>query len=242
MVIEKIIKKNKEYLLEKEKVDLLYHDLCGLCSEVSVSDLEKLDYSMLKEVIELLNFKVSDTKRAELNAYYQSRREKEHPTINDVNYYPDLNKLDNLSKEDKYKLDMYLSKNRVGNYLYTGSSLYIKSGLSKFMTSSIWEELFKLGIVEKVYKYSVDCDCDSFDKSDEFITDEEYQKLKRYYTVDRTTLSEDELEELEDSYTYLSYSCERCDTYEEIDNLTKLENFEILYKLKLPADRSVDKL
>ena len=143
---------------------------------------------------------------------------------------------------EKHKLDIYLSKNRVGNYLYTGSSFYIKSGLSKFMTSSIWEELFKLGIVEKVYKYSVDCDCDSFDKSDEFITDEEYQKLKRYYTVDRTTLSEDELEELEDSYTYLSYSCERCDTYEEIDNLTKLENFEILYKLKLPADRSVDKL
>lgn len=242
MVIEKIIKKNKEYLIEKEKVDLLYHDLCGLCSNVSISDLENLDYSTLKEVIELLNFKVSDTKRTELNTYYQSRREKEHPVINNVNYYPDLNKLDNLSKEAKYKLDIYLSKNRVGNYLYTGSSLYIKSGLSKFMTSSIWEELFKLGIIEKIYKYSVNCDCDSFDKMDEFIDDETYQKLKRFYTVDRTVLSDEELEELDDSYTYLSVSCERCDTYEEIDDLSKLEKFEILYKLKLPADRSVDKL
>ena len=110
------------------------------------------------------------------------------------------------------------------------------------MTNSIWEELFKLGIIEKIYKYSVNCDCDSFDKMDEFIDDKTYQKLKRFYTVDRTVLSDEGLEELDDSYTYLSVSCERCDKYEEIESLEELEKYEILYKLKLAADRSVDKL
>lgn len=242
--MKEIIELWKNYNIEKDKLNEIYKELRSKVSVMTIDDLDMFSYDELKLMYNL--FIGTDAEKLYLSVYNEKRLEK-YPQLKGVIYFDAINQIDFLSDEDKKALDTVLSYYKTGDFIRKGSKIYNKY---KFIfTDEVLDKLCELGILTRVYVYKALCSCDDDFKNIEYVSQDVYDKMKYWLSLDKSKLSREEYERLEDeNFVTLYLDCENYDCIEpelsfEVETLEDLEKYScILYKVVGVANRKYDKL
>lgn len=229
--IDEIRKVNKHYDEEVKKLNTIYENVRQINNNINLEEVKStLNYAEAKELYELIQRRSSDEKiRHEFKQILNDKKIKEYPKINDVHYYPIINKIDSLSKDEKIKLDNLIKES------YTSCR---KAKEIKHLDTDIIEFLSNNSIIEKLYVFH--CTCESIECSDKIITQDRFEKLKRYWEKSKNSLTTDEEDE-EMRYGYFETGC----YYDGSIEVCSLEDFnknllEVKYKVKSKPDMTLD--
>lgn len=242
--MKEIIELWKNYNIEKDKLNEIYKELRSKVSVMTIDDLDMFSYDELKLMYNL--FIGTDVEKLYLSVYNEKRLEK-YPQLKAVIYFDAINQIDFLSDEDKKALDTVLSYYKTGDFIRKGSKIYNKY---KFiLTDEVLDKLCELGILTRVYVYKALCSCEDYFKNVEYVSQDVYDKMKYWLSLDKSKLSCEEYERLEDeNFVTLCLDCENYDCIEpelsfEVETLEDLEKYScILYKVVGVANRKYDKL
>lgn len=242
--MKNLVKEWGHYLEEKEKLNILYQNLYDDIMNLTEEDLNSYSYEDLKTIYNL--FMGSRIESLFLEVYNRKRLER-YPELKGVIYFEGINSIIMLNENEKKRLDIFLSKYRKGEYLLEGSRLFREN--KDILSSDVLNELCDLGILTRVYVYKALCSCDDEFKHISYVSEEDYDRLKYWFTLNKDNLSTEEYLKLEDeNFLTISVECENYDCLEpeksfDIDSLESLNNYsKILFKLNCTADCKYDNL
>lgn len=236
-----LIEQNKEYQdLYKEYNEILNEKkekLKKVNNEtVENLELESLDYTQLKELIDLISYNIDDKLKEKLNKAYLSKK----PYTNKV-----VEKMDFLDKDRKIQLDVNLSYFR---NKYIISNFWFKLRVEEDTKQQIIDILLQEDIIRK--EYQIRCpkcydnigilrernlnDLKEFISIKEQISQHEKRSSNRDLTEEERIKLEDlysKYYDIEESENPLTHYCDRCDYENEFDSPDELFKYckEIYY-------------
>lgn len=229
MLLNEIKKYNNEYKIQKEKVQELYKELRKINDSIDIDEVKRLKYMEVKELYNMLKYAMDDgNKLNEIESLMKEKKEQEYPEILNVHYYPEINKLNNLTTEEKVKLDK-LIKESIHNM---NSRKKIKG-----LDNSIKSFLMDHKIIRREYLLS--CNCGHFFCHDKLFKEEELNKYIDYWNKKKNHLTTDEEDE-EYNYGYIYIDCEHAGeieigSREEFFKYAK-QQFEVIKEPDLTLD------
>lgn len=169
--IEEIMKANELYIQEEKKLTSLYEKVKEMNLNLDLEEVKKLNYMEAKKIhSNLVGIFIDSDFDKEFRKILKDKKEKEYPQFNNVHYYPIINGMDFLSKKDKIKIDKLIKEGFISKR---------KREEIKYLNKKIIDFLVKHSIIEKVYIFH--CNCYSDECFDEIVTQEQFEKLKRYW-------------------------------------------------------------
>lgn len=231
--IEIIRNINKNYDEEVQKLDVLNTKVRAANDDLDLEEVKsKLTYLEAKDLYKLILSRSNNKEKCEeFKKIVDDKKIKEYPQINDVHYYPIINDMNFLEKEKRIKLDILIKD------AYRNRN--IRENLNNLDTN-ILDFLVENSILEKIYIFH--CNCHSIECEDKIITQDRFDKLKKYWEKsynDETTPEEDQ----EMRYGCFETGCWHGDSVE----VCSLEDFNehlrrIEYKVIKEPDLTLDKL
>lgn len=193
-------------------------------------DLEKLNYSQLKELMDLISYNIDDNLKEKLNNAYLYKK----PYTNKV-----VEKMDFLDRDRKIQLDVNLSyfKNR-----YMTHHFWTKIRATEEIKNKILDILLEEGYIREDYKlHCLKCrDYMALLKEKDLNEIKEYEELKlkivnyekNCENKELTDEEEKQIDELYDKYYDIEESnhplihyCNNCDYENEFENLKEILKF-----------------
>jgi hypothetical protein len=211
---------------------------------LDMSVFAELDYETTKSIYDAIHYYAEKETEKELEKILAKKKAEKYPELLKPTYYPEIDTLD-ISDEEKLRLDSAARAN-VRAYF----SLRSLHRLNEPFTKEDVENLYKLGIITKVYRV----ECEKCGDMISTYSEEEWKKHRRAFELHRINVDErteeiiNELDKLEqDGYGYVYLCCMNCDEYEievttqeEMDGLVK--NAEIYYKFTKQPDLRFESL
>lgn len=233
--VSEILKINKHYEEEAKKLSELWRKTMEANDKLDLEEVKNnLNYADSKKLYEIL-FKSSNNKEKceELKKIVYDKKVKEYPQIKDVHYYPIINNIDFLDRENKIKLDILLKES------YQNARKQRK--LKNLLDEKVINFLIDNGILERLYIFHCDCD-DNFYCDDKIITQERFDKLKLYWEKQLAGTNTDEDDE-ETLYGCFEVGC-RNDNFIEVSCLSDFNKYlrRIEYKVKSKPDMTLDEI
>lgn len=233
--VSEILKINKHYEEEAKKLSELWRKTMEANDKLDLEEVKNnLNYADSKKLYEIL-FKSSNNKEKceELKKIVYDKKVKEYPQIKDVHYYPIINNIDFLDRENKIKLDILLKES------YQNARKQRK--LKNLLDEKVINFLIDNGILERLYIFHCDCD-DNFYCDDKIITQERFDKLKLYWEKQLAGTNTDEDDE-ETFYGCFEVGCSN-DNFIEVSCLSDFNKYlrRIEYKVKSKPDMTLDEI
>lgn len=238
-----LIEQNKEYQdLYREYNEILNkkrEKLKNTNNKIIESlDLDSLDYTQLKELIDLISYNIDDNLKEQLNQVYLSKK----PFTNKV-----VEKMEFLDKDKKTQLDVNLSyfKNR-----YILSAFWTKIRVNKEERQKIIDILFNEGYLREEYNLH----CPKCHNVISILREKDLNNLKEFVNIkeqilkyeqkrDNIDLTEEEYNQLDKLYDKyydieaydnpLYHYCDNCDYEHEFDSSEEMFKFcKSIYYIK----------
>lgn len=249
MDLKELVKRNKEFNEWKEKLEeeikLKHNEMKEFNKiELSLEDYLRLPYEEAKEVFEIVKFNLEyGSQRKEIENALDTIKRNKYTILNVAHYYPEINNLDYLTNEQKNSIDKVLYGFGVGNYIYTRSNTWYRLGLSKDIEERLFNDLYKLGVVERCYELTCLTCCS---RTIMVLSEEQYFNQKKMFEIfdkhREGKATEEELQWCEDImdnggriWEIYCLDCE--DEYQEVESFEQLSiRASILYKIKKSPD------
>lgn len=162
---------NNKYNLESSKrKDFFNH--------ININEFEKLSYEDAKKIMEISPFKYSDknSMHSKLKEITEKKKYEKYPELDQAIYYPELNNIEFLNKEEIKLLDKKLRFRRLNEYIYP-SSLRREMNITTIKSNQILEFLYDNKIVSKHYSLL----CPECGMSMEIISEEDFKIYQEPY-------------------------------------------------------------
>lgn len=225
--IEEIKKYNHDFFIEQEELERKEKKLKEINNNISIDAVNNLNYEDLKELIEIMSYKINDEIKLKLREILSKKKIEKYPQLNEVHYFPEINKIGWLTKEKKMNIDKTLSKRSI-------KMDYISS-----LDDKTKEFLLSEGIIDK--QYVISC-FHSGCFSEKYISESKYQKMFAYWQKESNGEPIDDEEYEECDYGSITINCELEDI--EITNIEEFNNYlqKVYYRVIKKPDLSLDTL
>lgn len=231
--IEEIKRINATYDEEVKKLKILNESVKKINDNLDLEEVKSnLNYAEAKELYKLILSRSNDKDKCnEFKKIVNDKKVEEYPQINDVHYYPIINSIDFLTKEEKIKLDTFI-KDAYRDRRKRDEISYLDTEIIDFLATN--------SIIEKLYIFH--CTCGSMECDDKIIPQERFDKLKEYWEKEMQGLTTHE-EDREMNYGCFETGCWNDGTVE----ICSLEDFNehlirVEYKVKAEPDMTLDKI
>ncbi len=234
--VKEILEANEYYRAKNEELNKIYKQTKEMNSLIDLDEVKKaLNYKETKDLYEIICYSISDKEvEKELVKIMNNKKIKEYPQILDVHYYPEINEIELLTKEEKIKLDILIK-----DVSMKPRDKYRISELDNKLINSLCSK----GILEKRYSFS--CHCNSIECDTEYITEMRKKAFYNYHKFDYESATNEEIAEHEDKFNegYFEVGCWNDGGYE----VCSIEDFEnnmghIDYKVIKEPDMTLDKI
>lgn len=233
--VSEIIKTNKHYEEEAKKLNELWRKTKEANDKLDLEEVKNnLNYADSKKLYQILSTGSNNKEKCEeLKKIVYDKKVKEYPQIKDVHYYPIINTIDFLDKENKIKLDILLKESY--------QNAHKQKKLKNILDEKTINFLIDNAILERLYIFHCDCDND-FYCDDKIITEEQFDKLKTYWQKQAEGTNTDEDDE------YMHYGCFEVgcsnDNFIEVSCLSDFNKYlrRVEYKVKLKPDTTLDEI
>lgn len=134
----------------KRKQQALWKKMDEMAKQIKPDMLLSLGYEKAKKIYNILRFHDIDEK--EFTAVLRTLELEEHPESKEALWYPQINAVEGLDSNEKYKLDCAINQYRIGEFIDLGSAMMSRLNIPKEKLKNALEFLVKEGVLEKYYK------------------------------------------------------------------------------------------
>ena len=244
--ISKIKEINNNYKNKKEELDKLILEIRKQNSLIDIDEYSKLIYEDMKELYKDIKYNINNSEiKEKLEKILNNKRLEEYPQLLDAHYYPELLKLEYLTKEQILRLDNNLKffsnwSNIKTSQLFKGNEFFNTD--DEVLNKSI-KFLLNNNIIERVYVFK--CKCGDDECFDKYISQEYKDKFYNIHESDWNKLNDIEKEEInkliEEGYAWFEVGCWNGGDY-EVETIEDFENNlnRIYYRVVKKPDLSLE--
>lgn len=240
MNIQEIVKYNNEYhswdKVQKRMADEKRDAFIQVNSGINLNNLSLLTLEELKELKKSISFAYTAMKPVcdEVDRLIEVKRLEKNPEFNKAKYYPFLNEIDFLTKEQIVALDKYLRIRGIRSYVDISRIPELKD----YQYGEGWMKIFRFLHSKGVISASVKIICNECGDSPSSVNYEAYELMQseKFKALDYG----DQITQLE---KYMDSTCEECDT--EFDSLSSFKISEengMSYFMDIQPDLTFEKL
>lgn len=253
-LIDEIIKMDKEHDIKQAELDKMFKEIIEKGKKLSIDDFKDIQYKELKDIFKDIYVYMNDDLRNKVTELLNEKKVELYPILKTACYFPELNNIDFLSKEEIVKLDKELKnfRIRVNSTRLRVNELYsvLKE---KENTEDLMEKILQFLLDNKIIEreYVLHCNCEEEDYNDfgcskAYITETNLKKHKRAWELSKKDKTDEESIEfekyMEDGFGYIMISCDRdCIEIYSQESFDKCQKY-IQYMFIKSPDLTIDEL